>query len=1265
MENNKKVISLGILLSILFLISAAYAWLRISVESDVEHVIHAGKLDLILDDEASNGIHMENVVPTSDTKGREQDGYQFKLINRGTISSRYTLYLDDLSLESGAKRMQDSVVKYSLERDGVELSSGLLNEMGTNPNRILDTGVINKKTTYTYLLKVWMDQDATMENQGTIFYTKIRAEAEQTNMPVKKSEMELTPESVEKVPIKDGEDPKKYTYTSSDWNVVKVDEEGNIEVIGPGYAVITKTDPYGEKEEITVHVTVPVEATFETNDKIESIGTITNNTCNLTENKQTTCQISLPEVVVKDGYEFVGWSTEENSHDGKKENILISSEKNILYPIIKKSGEELTITFKNEGHGVKSIGSESLTCKVGDSYNDATGETSCKITLPEIQAEDGYTVIGWSTEKTAHEGIAPGSEVDIIIGGIHTYYPIVKKEEVSLTATFLLNGAKSLNGLNASELEPGGKLNLTCTIPESYSGETKKTSCSINVPIIEASDATPNVIGFNEDITAIVSSISDKITISENKTYYALTKSDTKTYTATFHRNGATKIDHKNVDSVTKNCNIGSTYNGQPQEESCSITTPSIEASSNTPNILGFSTGEGLHEEDTTYVNPEREVSLTGNVSYYAQTANNENIAYTATYQKGSHVVSIEKEQDVCHIAPSYNGEKRATSCTIIPPDYIVDSEYKKVGYSENKDALDGVMKITLNQNMTYYANASKVSKTIEYYTDGLLVGTSTADSTDNITLRDFEDLNITKTGYHFKGWDTKETASDIVYSDGARIEDLTEGEIRKLYAVWIDDIPPKCVFTGIQDSYSVGNRLPITVTCTDEGSGFAGRPGDMIMPQSNNVHFENYSGQDSTSISFAFEPQSLSTGMCAYSENKDTMICNMMINAICVTDNGIAKVREGTVSDVAGNKNEEVATNSIKIEPLTFSATLTSTDVDGVESGSSTRRSCTTIGPYNSCDVNLDNINLKEGYRWAGWSADKTAKAGEMSIGLKNDVTLFPLVAPIFIDAYTYNETVDASNYCVTGEESTCQKSTCYEDDVNDACPSGTIFRYAVKSDTPETHHVNSLDDYVYYFHVVHDDGDKLTLQTRENLRNRTNPDSYIYSDWNSLTEGVTDGPTLSIQLVEENTNDWNYVNTIKYTMGVTPFLGNSNTGCNYGLTCDTNTYTWNERSAKARLITVQEATNLNCIMSQQTCPIWMYNYLKDCHSFGCTKEESPIENYATMNAASFEVNNPGWVWMIYKEGRLSYNSHHELLRGVRPVIEINKSSFRKSKDN
>ena len=50
------------------------------------------------------------------------------------------------------------------------------------------------------------------------------------------------------------------------------------------------------------------------------------------------------------------------------------------------------------------------------------------------------------------------------------------------------------------------------------------------------------------------------------------------------------------IDSTSKTCTTTLTYNGTAPTQSCSITCPKITAPTNTPNIIGFSSGESAHD---------------------------------------------------------------------------------------------------------------------------------------------------------------------------------------------------------------------------------------------------------------------------------------------------------------------------------------------------------------------------------------------------------------------------------------------------------------------------------------------------------------------------------------------------------------------------------------------------------------------------------------------------------------------------------------------
>ncbi len=61
-----------------------------------------------------------------------------------------------------------------------------------------------------------------------------------------------------------------------------------------------------------------------------------------------------------------------------------------------------------------------------------------------------------------------------------------------------------------------------------------------------------------------------------------------------------------------------------------------------------------------------------------------------------------------------------------------------------------------------------------------------------------------------------------------------------------------------------------------------------------------------------------------------------------------------------------------------------------------------------------------------------------------------------------------------------------------------------------------------------------------------------------------------------------------IKHTLGTTVFKDNAFTGCEF-YSCTLNRYVMKERTAKTRLITLQEIFSLGCGRdSNTTCPIW-----------------------------------------------------------------------------
>jgi len=298
----------------------------------------------------------------------------------------------------------------------------------------------------------------------------------------------------------------------------------------------------------------------------------------------------------KDGYEFLGWGTSSSDKEVDYESgtDYTENESIKLYAIWKKT---LTATFIANGATLE--GSTTVTC---DIYN---AEKTCEVKTPNI-TRDGYSVVGFSTNKEA-DTKEVSEDTTIEINANITYYAITKKE---ITVTFYRNGAASLTPKN-------GSASTKTSIEQKCTMKNEETSCTITSPTITASSNTPTVIGWSTSSSTTTSEwqeASEK-TFTADASYYAITKKDAVTYTATFVENGSTLTGNK-----APTCTIAATYNGVAQEKTCSVTSPTITREGYI--IVGYGTSESDTEakvlsgasvnisEDTTYIALTKEVVL-------------------------------------------------------------------------------------------------------------------------------------------------------------------------------------------------------------------------------------------------------------------------------------------------------------------------------------------------------------------------------------------------------------------------------------------------------------------------------------------------------------------------------------------------------------------------------------------------------------------------------------------------------------------------------
>ena len=253
-------------------------------------------------------------------------------------------------------------------------------------------------------------------------------------------------------------------------------------------------------------------------------------------------------------------------------------------------------------------------------------------------------------------------------------------------------------------------------------------------------------------------------------------------------------------------------------------------------------------------------------------------------------------------------------------------------------------------------------------------------------------------------------------------------------------------------------------------------------------------------------------------------------------------------------------------------------------------------------------------------------------------------------VNAWAYNE-----SSCQENDGESCTPTTCYQNSAAGSCEPGTIIDYKVNSST------------TVRFHVIKDDGKTMRLQQQKNIT------SLNGTKWYATSNDNTDGPSTILPALENATSSWTNVETQNYTLGTTTFDGVTSVGCTWtdgsapnSSNCTSATYTklggsasGLTRSAKARLITAQEAGTLGCKMGTNgSCPKWMINYLNDGHTNSGAKfydTANTAGNYGYWTSSALAANAAGALG-VYYYGYVSHPYTTGTNFGARAVVVINK---------
>ena len=202
-----------------------------------------------------------------------------------------------------------------------------------------------------------------------------------------------------------------------------------------------------------------------------------------------------------------------------------------------------------------------------------------------------------------------------------------------------------------------------------------------------------------------------------------------------FTSNGARYTD--NVKTFTM-CTIPAVYNNGTQPTTCTETIdfPTIEAPTNTPTIIGWSTGADVRTPTYTSGQSSVALTMTENLTYYAQTSNSPS---TITIDFDVNGNNGTNSTDSCTPPTVYNGDDPITTCSITSPSISPAAATPTVkGWSSASDnhiiSWPAATAVNVSTSATYYAQteASEKTYTLTYDNNG---ATGSLATDDNCTI--------------------------------------------------------------------------------------------------------------------------------------------------------------------------------------------------------------------------------------------------------------------------------------------------------------------------------------------------------------------------------------------------------------------------------------------------------------------------------------------------------------------------------------------------
>ena len=485
MENNKKnkfKVFMVLFVLLVLIAGSSYAVWRYNYNGTSNNTISSTDLSFRFLESNKEIVSIDNAVPMSDEDGIKQEGtgnvFDFEVKSKvgATTDIKYVASLEKISVDSGKTALNDSDVKVYIEdfNGNTVLKPTKISELNSYKlfEKLHRHSRDNSEISTKYKLKVWIDSEVdvfSLENKQYKF--KINVKTEQKEQDRNQSyklvyDLDGGTGSISDSTFKVGDKvtitsvvPTKEGYNFLGWSTKKNASSASYKA---GDSV-TLNDAYdGSVRLYAVWESKGYKIKYDSNG---GTGTISDTSYKLGESKKLT-----KNTFTKEGYTFIGWNTNKSSLSAIYTDEQVVSD-------LGQTGETVTLyaIWKANTYTVKydSNGGTGSMANVTYSYGESKKLTKNTFT------KDGYTFIGWNTNKDASTSLyTDEQEVSNLSkenDGVITLYAIwkVKKYDVSVVVQ---NGTVDVANKQVVEKQ-NGVFNLT---PSDSNYKDTSVSCTNN-----------------------------------------------------------------------------------------------------------------------------------------------------------------------------------------------------------------------------------------------------------------------------------------------------------------------------------------------------------------------------------------------------------------------------------------------------------------------------------------------------------------------------------------------------------------------------------------------------------------------------------------------------------------------------------------------------------------------------------------------------------------------------------------------------------------